>query len=409
MILALLVRGFEAEAFVIPTGSMAPTLMGRHKEITCPQCGYVYSVNASEEVEGFGRGEPAQPPGLLGDLRQLPVPGAGRRRAELQGGPHPGDEVPLRHAVPAGLLAARSAGTWSSSATPRSPRSATSSGSSACPARTLEVYYGDVYIKPPGGKEFQLARKPLRHQQAMQMMVYDDRHRADGAGERPRVAAMDRVVAAGGLDRGRVDGDARALHRRRRAGEGRVGRAALPPPRPRPRAVGRDRQRPRAAPAAPPDPDHRLLLVQHQPDRRELQPGRLSPRRAGRGLDAAALGRRPDALGAGSKVNAPGGSVRFELVEGGVVNRCEIDLATGKATLRHGDKVLGEQPSRDQRAGDVRRQLRQRGRPPDARGRRPRRSSATAWPTTTAPRTTRRRPRPTCRRRRSPRRGRRSR
>src|SRR3954470_1925188 len=53
MILALLVRGFEAEAFVIPTGSMAPTLMGRHKEITCPQCGYVYSVNASEEVEGF--------------------------------------------------------------------------------------------------------------------------------------------------------------------------------------------------------------------------------------------------------------------------------------------------------------------------------------------------------------------
>ena len=51
-ILALLVRGFEAEAFVIPTGSMAPTLMGRHKEVTCPECGHVYAVNASEEVEG---------------------------------------------------------------------------------------------------------------------------------------------------------------------------------------------------------------------------------------------------------------------------------------------------------------------------------------------------------------------
>src|SRR3954449_342166 len=50
-ILALLIRGFEAEAFVIPTGSMAPTLMGRHKEITCPQCGIVYPVNASEEAE----------------------------------------------------------------------------------------------------------------------------------------------------------------------------------------------------------------------------------------------------------------------------------------------------------------------------------------------------------------------
>src|SRR6478752_4853853 len=50
-ILALFIRGFEAEAFVIPTGSMAPTLMGRHKEITCPQCGHVYAVNASDEAE----------------------------------------------------------------------------------------------------------------------------------------------------------------------------------------------------------------------------------------------------------------------------------------------------------------------------------------------------------------------
>jgi len=35
------------QAFVIPTGSMAPTLMGRHKEVSCPQCGFVYAVNAS--------------------------------------------------------------------------------------------------------------------------------------------------------------------------------------------------------------------------------------------------------------------------------------------------------------------------------------------------------------------------
>ena len=36
VILAMLIRGYDAEAFVIPTGSMAPTLMGRHKEVTCP-------------------------------------------------------------------------------------------------------------------------------------------------------------------------------------------------------------------------------------------------------------------------------------------------------------------------------------------------------------------------------------
>jgi hypothetical protein len=38
VILALLFRGFVAEAFVIPTGSMAPTLQGRHKDVQCPKC-----------------------------------------------------------------------------------------------------------------------------------------------------------------------------------------------------------------------------------------------------------------------------------------------------------------------------------------------------------------------------------
>src|SRR5436853_347369 len=49
--LAFLIWSLEAEGFVIPTGSMAPTLMGRHKEIACPQCGYTYTVNADREVE----------------------------------------------------------------------------------------------------------------------------------------------------------------------------------------------------------------------------------------------------------------------------------------------------------------------------------------------------------------------
>ncbi len=50
-VLAFLFRTFEAEAFVIPTGSMAPTLMGRHKDLICPICGYPYRVGASEEVD----------------------------------------------------------------------------------------------------------------------------------------------------------------------------------------------------------------------------------------------------------------------------------------------------------------------------------------------------------------------
>lgn len=48
-ILAFLFRAFVAEAFVIPTGSMAPTLMGAHKDIFCEYCGQQYQASASDE------------------------------------------------------------------------------------------------------------------------------------------------------------------------------------------------------------------------------------------------------------------------------------------------------------------------------------------------------------------------
>ena len=53
--LALLFRAFEAEAFVIPTGSMAPTLMGRHKDLVCESCGKPYRVGCSAEVDDPAR------------------------------------------------------------------------------------------------------------------------------------------------------------------------------------------------------------------------------------------------------------------------------------------------------------------------------------------------------------------
>jgi signal peptidase I len=41
------------QAFVVPTGAMAPVIMGYHKEVTCPSCRYVLAVNASREAEPF--------------------------------------------------------------------------------------------------------------------------------------------------------------------------------------------------------------------------------------------------------------------------------------------------------------------------------------------------------------------
>ena len=51
ILLALLFRAFEAEAFVIPTGSMAPTLQGRHNDVKCPECGERFRAGASADAE----------------------------------------------------------------------------------------------------------------------------------------------------------------------------------------------------------------------------------------------------------------------------------------------------------------------------------------------------------------------
>jgi hypothetical protein len=51
VVLVLLLKTFLAEAFVIPTGSMATTLLGYHREVTCEKCGYRFLVNASSEAD----------------------------------------------------------------------------------------------------------------------------------------------------------------------------------------------------------------------------------------------------------------------------------------------------------------------------------------------------------------------
>ncbi len=51
IVLVLMLKTFVAEAFVIPTGSMAETLLGYQRWVTCPQCKFNYPVNCSSEVD----------------------------------------------------------------------------------------------------------------------------------------------------------------------------------------------------------------------------------------------------------------------------------------------------------------------------------------------------------------------
>jgi predicted Zn finger-like uncharacterized protein len=48
IVLALIIRQLVGEAFKIPTGSMAPTLLGVHHEVLCPNCRFPYEVGIRE-------------------------------------------------------------------------------------------------------------------------------------------------------------------------------------------------------------------------------------------------------------------------------------------------------------------------------------------------------------------------
>ncbi|MCS6977336.1 MAG: S26 family signal peptidase [Gemmatales bacterium] len=85
IVLVLMLKAFVAEAFVIPTGSMATSLLGYHRHAHCQQCGHEFPVNASDDAEGSRRGQ--------GQLASLAVCPNCRNIQPLQPGIDGGDKV----------------------------------------------------------------------------------------------------------------------------------------------------------------------------------------------------------------------------------------------------------------------------------------------------------------------------
>lgn len=340
MILALLVRGFEAEAFVIPTGSMAPTLMGRHKEVTCPQCKYVYTVNASTE-EG-------QQLGIAGfRLRNNQKPRHGslvvagtcvncRYQASLVDAPtFNGDRI-LVMKFPYDMPSLPGASTperWDVVVFryPEEPEVSYIKRLVGLPGEELRIWHGDVFIRPPGGAEFQQARKPLKHQKAMAMMVYDDRHRPAAFWNKPewnRWTSTTPVAWKEGVEKtfsiAAAPGEEAELRYRN-----------LVPDVEQWEAILNDQELPRR-PRATLVTDFYSYNTNQTTESRIDYSGSswMQPHWVG-----------DLAVSARVQVKEPRGTLRIELVEGGVANRCEIDLAAGTVNLFHGDKKLNDAPS----------------------------------------------------------------
>ncbi len=184
-VLAFLFRTFEVEAFVIPTGSMAPTLMGRHKDVTCPKCGYPYRVSASSEVDSQGR--PAGTEVVAGtcpmcrftaDLSKSTPPDRGSDEDRVRVSPvdqctsFKGDRI----VVGKFNYQIHDPERWDV-AVFRFPNDAKTNfikRIAGLPKETLRIWQGDVWTKPDGADDFTIKRKPPEKILATMQAVYDN-------------------------------------------------------------------------------------------------------------------------------------------------------------------------------------------------------------------------------------------
>ncbi len=331
-ILALVFRGFQAQAFVIPTGSMAPTLMGRHKEVACPQCGFVYAVNASEEVEP--RAYPRDvASGLCVNCRY-------QDRSLEEKPSFKGDRILVMmfpYDVPF-LPMSRPPERWDVVVFryPEEPEVSYIKRLVGLPGETIRIAHGDIYVKPPGGSQFALARKPLIHQSSMQINVYDDRYHPRALADLPE---WTRWQSGSGWS---APAPTESRYRAEASGESwsELRYRHLVPDPEQWDAVLNGRELPR--------PPRSTLVTDFYSYNTNLQ-ARYSDLVAESHYDQESAWMQPHWVGdltldstVEVKQVMPGGSIRWELVKAGVPHRCTIDLTTGDATFTRGEEVVGQ-------------------------------------------------------------------
>ena len=166
IIFAFLFRTFEAEAFVIPTGSMAPTLLGRHKDSTCPKCGFEFTVGASEELDRDGSL-------LVRRLEKAVCPNC-RYRMPIRNDPvFIGDRI----LVTKFAYETNDPDRWDVTVFkfPEDPTTNYIKRLVGLPGETIEIRQGDLYQVGDGGAQV-LRKEQGAKQLAVLQAIYDDNH-----------------------------------------------------------------------------------------------------------------------------------------------------------------------------------------------------------------------------------------
>lgn len=325
VVVGFLVWSIEAEGFMIPTGSMAPTLLGRHKEVVCPECGWTYRVNADCEVDPSGAG------GATGIRVGWGVCENCRRPAKVDDQPSfAGDRIytlKIDAAVPfLPMLDRVQPRRWDVTVfrLPEDPSVRYIKRLIGMPGEVLRIQRGDVWRSDFEDGPFEILRRPPAQSLQVNIPVHDDAFR-------PRSTAADPSwrrwtgweEPSPGLYRVEAPADDWRELRYRHLVPSPDQWEAL--------AAGRPLE-------TPPRP---TLITDFCSFNTDLAPENVQQVR---------LATRPWfqphwvgdlALSLRLETTGPSGGFRIELIEGGVSNRCEIDLATGSARLFRGDVPLG--------------------------------------------------------------------
>jgi signal peptidase I len=197
LILAFVFRAFWVEPFIIPTGSMAQTLLGAHATQTCPACGWEFDFAPLSTTSPTGT-DFVCPPEVICPNCHLRLPVTPASTAPLAG-----DRI-LVHKWPYTLHGLLKPRRWEVIVfrDPADPQQHYIKRLVGLPGETVEIVDGDVFING------RIARKPPEVQRALWLVVFDQAHfpRSDSqSGRVPRWTALDPPQPDGrgwsGLDR----------------------------------------------------------------------------------------------------------------------------------------------------------------------------------------------------------------
>ena len=157
---------------MIPTGSMAPRLMGEHYDLVCPACGYEYSYRWHQSDRGSVTRRSQQVPDGAPHCPSCTY-GFHTNKKYVNGGdrvlvmkylyrfiePKPFDVVVFRN--------------------PQSNANNYIKRLIGLPGETIEIVHGDVFVKDKDKPKPEIRRKPDRAQEVMWQIICDNDYRPD--------------------------------------------------------------------------------------------------------------------------------------------------------------------------------------------------------------------------------------